>query len=85
MGEKRMLTAKQFAAETEISYPIIIRLLKEEKIPGAVLTEFKVWQIPSAQVARFLKPENRPKTGWKKGRKRKTENGDAKAAKKGRK
>jgi len=41
-----MLTAKQFAAETEISYLVIIRLLREEKIPGAVLTEFKVWHIP---------------------------------------
>jgi predicted site-specific integrase-resolvase len=78
-----MLTAKQFAAETDISYPIIIRWLKEEKIPGAVLTDFKVWQIPSTQVVRFLKPENRPKAGWKKGRKRKNENGEAKPAKKG--
>ena len=78
-----MLTAKQFAAETEISYLVIIRLLREEKIPGAVLTEFKVWQIPSTQVARFLKPENRPKTGWKKGRKRKNENGEGRPAKKG--
>jgi hypothetical protein len=78
MGEKRMLTAKQFAAETDISYPIIIRLLKEERIPGAVLTDFKVWQIPSAQVARFLKPENRPKAGWKKGRKRSKKSGSGK-------
>ena len=43
----------------------------QAKIPGAALTEFKVWQIPSTQVARFMKPENRPKAGWKKGRPRK--------------
>jgi predicted site-specific integrase-resolvase len=71
MGEKRMLTAKRFAAETRISYPIIIRWLKEGKIPGAIQTDFKVWQIPSTQVARFSKEETRPKVGWKKGRKRK--------------
>jgi hypothetical protein len=79
MGEKRMLTAKEFAIETGISYPIVIRWLKDQeeqpnapkKLPGATRTSFKVWQIPAALVTKFSKEENKPKPGWKKGRKRK--------------
>jgi hypothetical protein len=64
MGDKpRMLTAKQFAAETGISYPVIIEWLKEGKIPEAEQTSFKVWQIPATVTEVFKKPENRPKLG----------------------
>jgi hypothetical protein len=62
MGEKRMLTAKEFAAETGISYPVVMKWLKAGKIPGEQ-TSFKVWQISSTLVARFMKPENRPVKG----------------------
>jgi excisionase family DNA binding protein len=62
MGEKKMLTAKEFAAETGISYPVVMKWLKAGKIPGEQ-TSFNVWQIPSTAVARFLKPENRPQKG----------------------
>ena len=64
MGDKpRMLTAKQFAVETGISYPVIIEWLKEGKIPEAEQTSFKVWQIPATVAEVFKKPENRPKLG----------------------
>jgi len=58
-----MLTAKQFAVETGISYPVIIEWLKEGKIPEAEQTSFKVWQIPATVAEVFKKPENRPKLG----------------------
>ena len=58
-----MLTAKQFAVETGISYPVIIEWLKEGKIPEAEQTSFKIWQIPAAVAEVFKKPENRPKLG----------------------
>jgi hypothetical protein len=64
MGDKpRMLTAKQFAVETGISYPVIIGWLKEGKIPEAEQTSFKIWQIPATVAEMFKKPENRPKLG----------------------
>jgi len=81
MEKKRMLTAKEFAAEAGISYPIIIRWLKEQqqpggeqRLPGAVQTEvgkLRAWQIPASLVAKVQKPDRKPKRGWKKGRKRK--------------
>lgn len=64
-----MLTAKKFATETGISYPVIIRWLKEERIPAS-RTSFGVWQIAPAMVKKFLRAGNRPKRGWPKGRKR---------------
>lgn len=88
-----MLTAKEFAAEAGISYPIIIRWLKEQsqpegeqRLPGAKQTDIgrlKVWQIPASLVARFSKAENKPR----KGRPPKTDGVDtpAKPAKKPRK
>jgi hypothetical protein len=64
MGDRpRMLTAKQFAVETGISYPVIIEWLKKGKIPEAEQTSFKIWQIPAAVAEMFKKPENRPKLG----------------------
>jgi hypothetical protein len=64
MGDKpKMLTAKQFAVETGISYPVIIEWLKWGKIPEAEQTTFKVWQIPATVAEVFKKPENRPKLG----------------------
>jgi hypothetical protein len=64
MGDKpKMLTAKQFAVETSISYPVIIGWLREGKIPEAEQTSFKIWQIPAAIAEMFKKPENRPKLG----------------------
>src|SRR5215467_4913616 len=64
MGDKaKMLTAKQFAVETGISYPVIIEWLKGGKIPEAEQTSFKVWQIPAMVAEVFKKPENRPKLG----------------------
>jgi hypothetical protein len=64
MGDKpKMLTAKQFAVETGISYPVIIEWLKGGKIPEAEQTSFKVWQIPATVAEVFKKPENRPKLG----------------------
>jgi hypothetical protein len=81
MEKKRMLTAKEFAAAAGISYPIIIRWLKEQRqpggeqrLPGAVQTEvgrLRAWQIPAALVAKVQKPDRKPRRGWKKGRKRK--------------
>jgi len=61
MGEK-MLTAKEFAQETGISYPVVIKWLKAEKIP-AEQTNFNVWQIPVSVVERFKKAENKPRKG----------------------
>jgi len=58
-----MLTAKQFAVETGISYPVIIEWLKDGRIPEAEQTSFKVWQIPADVAEMFKKPENRPKLG----------------------
>jgi hypothetical protein len=64
MGDKtKMLTAKEFAVETGISYPVIIGWLKEGKIPEAEQTSFKIWQIPATVAEMFKKPENRPKLG----------------------
>jgi hypothetical protein len=83
MEKKRMLTAKEFAEASGISYPIIIRWLKEQRqpggeqrLPGAVQTEvgrLKAWQIPASLVAKVQKSDRKPKRGWKKGRKRKPE------------
>jgi hypothetical protein len=83
MEKKRMLTAKEFAAEAGISYPIIIRWLKEQqqpggeqRLPGATQTNvgrLKAWQIPATLVAKVQRPDRKPKRGWKKGRKRKVE------------
>lgn len=77
-----MLTAREFAAEVGISYPVIIRWLKEQqsggeqRLPGAKQTEvgrLKAWQIPASLVTKLQKSDLMPKRGWKKGRKRKTE------------
>jgi hypothetical protein len=64
LGDRpKILTAKQFAVETGISYPVIIEWLKEGKIPEAEQTSFKIWQIPATVAEMFKKPENRPKLG----------------------
>src|SRR5262245_53877496 len=64
MGDRpKMLTAKQFAAETQISYPVIIKWLKNGEIPKAEQTDFKIWQIPASVAEMFKKEENRPKLG----------------------
>lgn len=78
-----MLTAKEFAAETGISYPVIIRWLKQQQqpegekmLPGAAQVQIgniRAWQIPASLVPKMLKSDKRPKRGWKKGRKRKAE------------
>ena len=60
MGDKKMLTAKDFAAQTGISYPVIIEWLKTDKLPGAEQTTFNVWQIPSSLVAHYSKEEYKP-------------------------
>lgn len=57
-----MLTAKEFAAATGISYPVVIKWLKAGTIP-AEQEEFRVWRIPVAAVDRFNRPENRPRRG----------------------
>lgn len=63
MGAEKMLTAKEFAEATEISYPVIIAWLKRGRVPGAEQTSFNVWQIPASIVDHFLQPENRPRKG----------------------
>lgn len=74
MTESRMLTAKEFAEESGVSYPLVIRWLKAGDLPGAVFVKrFRAWQIPATLTAVYKKPENRPKKGWKLGRKRKAQ------------
>lgn len=77
-----MLTAKEFAAEAGISYPIIIRWLKEQQkpdgekmLPGAEQVQIgriRAWQIPASLIPKVQRPDRKPKPGWKKGRKRNT-------------
>jgi len=62
MGDKKMLTAKEFAAATGISYPVVIKWLKAGTIP-AEQEEFRIWRIAASVVERFKKPENRPRKG----------------------
>lgn len=57
-----MLTAKEFAEATGISYPVVIKWLKAGTIP-AEQEEFRIWRIPVSAVERFNKPENRPRKG----------------------
>lgn len=57
-----MLTAKEFAAATGISYPVVIKWLKAGTIP-AEQEEFRIWRIAASVVERFKKPENRPRKG----------------------
>lgn len=57
-----MLTAKEFAAETGISYPVVIKWLKAGTIP-AEQEEFRIWRISATLVERFKRPENRPRRG----------------------
>ena len=81
--KKRMLTAKEFAQSAGISYPVILRWLREQsqpdgerRLPGAVqitVGRIKAWQIPASLVAKVQRPDRKPKAGWKKGRKRKPE------------
>jgi hypothetical protein len=83
MEKKRMLTAKEFAEESGISYPIIIRWLKAQQEPGAEkilpgahqvrIGRIKAWQIPASLIPKVQKPDRKPRRGWIKGRKRKTE------------
>jgi hypothetical protein len=73
MGDKKMLTAKEFSEQTGISYPVVIEWLRaqqepgaEQKLPGAGQIEIgkmRAWQIPASLVARFSKPENKPRKG----------------------
>lgn len=56
-----MLTAKEFSQAAQISYPIVMRMLKAGEIPGAEQTGFRVWQIPARQAEAFAK--KRPKRG----------------------
>lgn len=68
-----MLTAKEFSEQTGISYPVVIEWLRaqqepgaEQKLPGAGQIEIgkmKAWQVPVSLVARFSKPENKPRKG----------------------
>lgn len=58
-----MLTAKEFAEETGISYPVVIVWLRDGKIPEAEQTSFKIWQIPANVAEAFKRPEKRPKRG----------------------
>jgi predicted site-specific integrase-resolvase len=62
MGEKKMLTAKEFALATGISYPVVIKWLRDGTIP-AEQEEFRIWRIPTTMVERFKRPENRPRKG----------------------
>jgi excisionase family DNA binding protein len=59
--KEKMLTAKEFAKETGISYPVVVKWLKDGTIPAERVVN--IWQIPSSLVARFMKPERRPKPG----------------------
>lgn len=68
MKKGRTMTATVFAEEMGVSYPTVVRWLKRQLVPGAVLKESpdrgKWWEIPQDA----LKME-RPKTGPKKGSK----------------
>lgn len=66
-----MLTAKQFSEQTGVSYPLIIRWAKAGELKGAIYDpSVRAWRIPEKLVAFYKKPENKPKRGWKPGRKR---------------
>lgn len=64
-----MLSAKKFAERSGLSYPTVIKRLKDGLIPGAELIEDSphgaYWQIPATSIEKVTKQKPGPKPAKK--------------------
>jgi hypothetical protein len=72
-GLPEMLTAKEFAERAKVSYPTVIKWLRDKVIPEARKIETprgEYWEIPVSALALVFKRKPGPKPGTKQKKKR---------------
>jgi hypothetical protein len=72
-GLPEMLTAKQFARRAKVSYPTVIKWLRDKLIPEARKIETPIgeyWEIPASALSVVYKRKPGPKPGTKQKKKR---------------
>jgi hypothetical protein len=73
-GTVEMLTAKQFAERAKVSYPTVMKWLRDDFIPGAKKVASPIfgdyWEIPASSLRLVSKRKPGPKPGTKHKKKR---------------
>jgi hypothetical protein len=82
-GMPEMLTAKEFAERAKVSYPTVIKWLRDKVIPDAKKIDTprgEYWEIPATALAVVFKRKPGPKPGTKQKKKRASRKSGAQGA-----